>query len=280
MPLGGLLYVWRVNVAFKSEVQCNNDVLCNSFIDAHVMIPILMYHQIGQPSPRGTYLRGATVHPQRFANQMRLLKMLGYTGVSMRDALPYLRGEKQGKVVAITFDDGYVNVLENAMPVLLKHGFTATNYMVAGLLGKDNGWAQTKGAPPANLMNAEQMRQWHAAGLEVGSHTMDHVYLSKVGQTEAVRQLQMSKSVLEDITQAEVQSFCYPFGDESLEVREWVKAAGYSNATATFRGLAHEGDDLFALPRVSILRSTHLFNFWQKCCTLREEKKRQQHSDA
>ncbi|MGO3890500.1 MAG: polysaccharide deacetylase family protein [Paenalcaligenes sp.] len=238
-----------------------------------MMIPILMYHQIGQPSPRGTYLRGATVHPRRFANQMRLLKMLGYTGVSMKDALPYLRGEKQGKVVAITFDDGYVNVLENALPILLKHGFTATNYMVSGL--QDNGWAQAKGALPSELMNADQLRQWHAAGLEVGSHTIDHVYMTKVGKEEGVRQLRESKAVLENITQDEVQSFCYPFGDQSLEVREWVREAGYSNATATFRGLAHAGDDMFALPRVSILRSTHLFNFWQKCCTPREEKKRQ-----
>lgn len=66
------------------------------------MVPILMYHQIGIPAARGAYLRGATVHPRRFANQMLLLKRLGYRGVSLKEGMPYIRGEKQGKVVVIT----------------------------------------------------------------------------------------------------------------------------------------------------------------------------------
>ena len=95
------------------------------------MIPILMYHQIGVPAPKGSPYRGLTVHPTDFRRQMTWLKRLGYRGLSMAQLMPYLRGEKQGKVVGISFDDGYRNVFQNAMPVLDELGFTATNYIVA-----------------------------------------------------------------------------------------------------------------------------------------------------
>lgn len=90
-------------------------------------IPILMYHQIGEPAPRGTPYRGLTVHPASFRRQMTWLRRFGYRGLSMRDLMPYVRGERSGKVFGITFDDGYRNVHRNAMPVLGELGFTATN---------------------------------------------------------------------------------------------------------------------------------------------------------
>ena len=84
-----------------------------------------MYHQIGEPNPKGTPFRGLTVHPDSFARQMRWMRRLGYRGLSMRDVMPYVRGERQGKVFGVTFDDGYRNVHRNAMPVLSELGFTA-----------------------------------------------------------------------------------------------------------------------------------------------------------
>lgn len=239
------------------------------------MIPILMYHQIDIPPAKGAYLRGASVHPKRFENQMKWLHRFGYRGVSMKELLPYLRGEKQGKVVGLTFDDGYVNVFQNALPVLQKLGFSATNYIVSGELSGANYWAQPSGAIHADLMTAEQVRCWHEAGCEVGSHTVNHVYMDQVDTVEAMKQLTDSKAALEALIQAEVESFCYPYGAENLEVRKLAQQAGYSNATATFTGLANASDDMYALPRISIIRSTHPLRFLQKCFTTLEEKKRQ-----
>ena len=54
-------------------------------------IPILMYHQIGEPNPKGTPFRGLTVHPSDFTRQMRWMRRLGYRGLSMRDVMPYAR---------------------------------------------------------------------------------------------------------------------------------------------------------------------------------------------
>ena len=97
-------------------------------------IPILMYHQIDLPAPRGSRFRGLTVHPSSFRRQMTWMHRLGYQGLSMRDLMPYLGGERTGKVFGITFDDGFRNVHQHALPVLRQLGFTSTNYFVANHL--------------------------------------------------------------------------------------------------------------------------------------------------
>ncbi|MEN9670911.1 MAG: hypothetical protein RL018_1188, partial [Pseudomonadota bacterium] len=89
-------------------------------------IPILVYHQIAEAPKKGAPFRGLYVSPAAFARQMGWLKFLGYQGLSMTDLQPYLKGEKTGKVVGITFDDGYLNNLTLALPVLQKHGFSST----------------------------------------------------------------------------------------------------------------------------------------------------------
>jgi peptidoglycan/xylan/chitin deacetylase (PgdA/CDA1 family) len=238
------------------------------------MVPILMYHQIGEPPPRGTPYRGLTVHPATFRRQMRWLRRLGYRGLSMRDIMPYVRGEKHGKVVGITFDDGYRNVYRNALPVLKETGFTATNYFVVHQLGGGNVWDYEKGIGHSDLMSEVEMRDWAGQGMEVGSHTLDHPYLPKLDDAEAERQIRLSRTELEQVLDEEVTAFCYPYGGEERRLREMVRAAGYTNATTTAGGLARADDDPFGLPRITVSRSTHLLRFLQKCMTRLEERHR------
>ncbi|MFA5521922.1 MAG: polysaccharide deacetylase family protein [Castellaniella sp.] len=233
-----------------------------------------MYHQVGQPAPRGTPYRGLTVHPGDFRRQMRWLHRLGYRGLSMAQLMPYLRGEREGKVVGITFDDGYRNVFENALPVLLEAGFTATNYFVARKLGEGNSWDYEKGIPHSDLMSLEEVRAWLRAGQEAGSHTLDHVHLPELSPELAAWQIRQSRHELEQALDTEVSAFCYPYGDESPALRAMVLEAGYTNATTTERGLARSDDDVFGLPRVTVARSTHLLRFLQKCLTSLEDRKR------
>lgn len=238
------------------------------------MIPILMYHQIGLPAPKGSPYRGLTVHPRDFRRQMVWLKRFGYRGLSMAQVLPYIRGERQGKVVGISFDDGYRNVFQNALPVLDELGFTATNYFVARHLDGSNFWDQSKGVPHSGLMSLPELRAWSAAGHEVGSHTLDHVRLNELSPELAAYQIQQSKRELENLVQQEVSAFCYPYGHYTPCIRDQVAAAGYSNATTTRRGLARPQDDVLQLPRVTVSRSTHIVRFLQKCLTKLEDKRR------
>ncbi len=238
------------------------------------MIPILMYHQIAVPPPKGTRLRGSTVHPKRFAQQMRWLKRLGYTGLSLQELVPYLAGEKTGKVVGVTFDDGYQNVYDNALPVLTELGFSSTNFIVSGELDGENTWAQHTGSPKAKLMCADGLRHWVQSGQEIGSHTVSHVRLAQVDPEQARLQIQQSKQDLEQLLQQEITSFAYPYGSYNSQAQALVAAAGYRQAVTTERGLAQANDSVHALPRVTILRSTHLIHFLRKVLTGYENTKR------
>ncbi len=238
------------------------------------MIPILTYHQVGMPAPRGTRYRGLTVHPSDFKRQMAWLRRLGYRGLSMRDLLPYLQGIRKGKVIGITFDDGFSNVHKHALPVLHDCDFTATNYFVARQFSGGNVWDARNGVPHSPLMSVEQMREWAQAGMEVGSHTLDHPHLPELSPELADFQIRQSKLELEDALGAPVTAFCYPYGDESPEIRRMVRDAGYLTATTTVRGLARPDDDLYGLPRVTVARTTHIVRFLQKCLTRLEDKRR------
>ncbi len=235
-------------------------------------IPILMYHQIDTRPERGTPLRGLVVSPGAFARQMQLLKALGYQGLSMSALMPYLLGHQQGKVCGITFDDGYVNNLDHALPVLKQHGFSATCYLVSSQLGGSNVWDHDKGIAPQQLMSAAQARQWIAGGQEVGAHTQTHADLTQLPAPAAYEEIALCKRQLEEATGAAVQQFCYPYGHYQPQHVEQVRQAGYAGATTTARGRAVAGSAVWELPRVPVMGSVWLAQFWRKLATGYEDR--------
>ena len=237
-------------------------------------IPILMYHQVDEPPPSGTPMRGMVVSPASFARQMKLLKLLGYRGLALRELMPYLRGEQTGKVVGITFDDGYRNNLENALPVLKSNGFTGTCYAVSRALGGTNSWDSALGVPPKQLMGREEFRAWLDGGMEVGAHSRDHIDLLRCPTDAARDQIAGCRYDLENALGTEVRHFCYPYGRYKAEHEQLAEAAGYHTATTVQRGRARAGDSLFALPRVLIAQSTNLGHLLLKLKTGYEDKRR------
>jgi len=235
-------------------------------------IPIFMYHQIDKPPQRGTALRGLIVAPYSFAWQMRLLRWMGYQGLSMRDLEPYLQGEKQGKVVGITFDDGYQNNLDNALPILLKNGFTATCYAVSSLIGGTNLWDKGK-VEEKPLMTLENWRTWRDAGMDIGSHTRTHADLTGLSADEARNEITLSKRELEDAIGCEIRHFCYPYGLFTPPHSAITKESGFITATTTQRGRVVAGDDLYALRRVLITRSTNVFQYLLKLISTYEDRR-------
>ncbi|NLS21217.1 polysaccharide deacetylase family protein [Rhizobium sp. P40RR-XXII] len=151
-------------------------------------ISILRYSQIADPAEQGIYLRYRTVSPSNFRIQMRRLKRLGFTGLSLRDLQPYLRGEKSGRVFGITFDNGFRSVHTHALPILQELQFTATSYFVASQVSGFNIWDSPVGAPYSRCMSKEEILEWMQMGQEVGAHSLDHIALTEVSTTEARRQ--------------------------------------------------------------------------------------------
>ncbi|NBS76084.1 MAG: polysaccharide deacetylase family protein [Betaproteobacteria bacterium] len=237
-------------------------------------IPILTYHHTEQAPPKGFALRSLWVSPSSFATQMQWLARLGYTGLSMSELMPYLCGEKKGKVVGITLDDGYQSNLLHALPILKNMGFSATCYVVSGKLGQHNAWDEALGMAQATLMGVEEMRTWVDAGMEVGSHTCSHADLNQISLAEARQELLQSKSDLENLLQKPVTQFCYPYGHFSPEHESLVSQSGYVAATTTHRGRACTTDRMTALPRVPVVRSTYSPQFLLKVLTRYEDSKR------
>ena len=223
-------------------------------------IPILMYHSIAK-MPKGTIMRGLHVPPKRFALQMKLLKILGYKGLSINELRPYLKGEKTGKVVGLTFDDGYKNNVTSALPILKKNNFSATCYLVSQNIGGINHWDIDKGIPKNPMMNKKEIQSWIDAGMEIGSHTQNHVFLTKINQIDVVNEINNSKADLEKEFGVSVNHFCYPYGDYNNDIVSATKRAGYQTATTVNRGRVNTDDGLLTLRRVPITHHTlpHLF---------------------
>ena len=125
---------------------------------SNLKIPILMYHSI-ESAPKNSVMRSLNVNPKSFKFQMWILNLLGYKCLSIKRLMPYLRGEKSGKVVGITFDDGYKNNLTFAAPVLIKYNFSATCYVVSERIGSYNQWDIKKGIAKKSLMNKNDIQE-------------------------------------------------------------------------------------------------------------------------
>ncbi len=237
-------------------------------------IPVLVYHQIDIAPVKGSPFRSLYVSPGAFSRQMRLLKWLGYTGLSMTGLQPYLSGEKQGKVVGITFDDGYLNNLHHALPVLARCGFSSTCYAVSSLLGKTNIWDADIGIAQTPLMNEAQIRQWMAGGQEIGSHTRSHINLLASGDEVSAAEISQGRRELEAAVQSPINHFCYPYGRYEARHKAMVAEQGFVTATTTQRSRCHAGCDLLEIPRVPVLRSTSLPMFWVKLASGYEDRRK------
>lgn len=224
------------------------------------VIPILTYHNIGK-APAGATHRGLYLSAEKFRLHLDALERHGYRGVSMDRGLPVLRGEKHDRIAIITFDDGYVDTFEKALPALEAKGFTATCYFVAGRLGDFNVWDSDEVRVRKPLMGLRHAREWLAAGMGVGSHTVNHPRLTHLDRHAMQREIVESKTMLEQALGTSVDHFCFPYGDHDAACTRAVIEAGYSTGVTTQRGRVHPGASLHALPRIgnSGNRSANIF---------------------
>lgn len=217
-------------------------------------IQILIYHRIGNFPERMPSHRGQYCHLPRFKAQMVALRLAGFNVIGMDDACSGLRGEKTlpSRPVVLTFDDGYLDFLECAAPILKSHGYPATVYAVSGMLGKTNAWVSSENLQTAPLMGAGQLRQVQAMGFTVGSHSRTHPRLADIDTAHVASELADSKAMLEDILGAQVDHVCYPYGSHDLRTLTAAAQAGYKSGTTTRRAAATGDDDLLSLPRKAV----------------------------
>jgi peptidoglycan/xylan/chitin deacetylase (PgdA/CDA1 family) len=186
------------------------------------------------------------VPPERFETQMLHLKRRGLCGVSINELTRAVRRGSARRLVGLTFDDGYENFLYAALPVLERFGFSATVFMVAGMLGKENIWDQT---PQMRLLGEDSVREIPKRGMEVGSHGMNHVRLSDLEPEPLKQEVSGSRQVLSEVLDKAVEGFCYPYGSLDGRVAQAVRQAGYAYACAYKMPGAR---DVYGIPRIYV----------------------------
>ena len=214
------------------------------------MTPILMYHSISVNAPHP--FRQFAVAPDRFDEQMRSLADEGYTALTVTEYVRVRHSEayrRSSKRVVLTFDDGFADFHEHALPILAKFGFTATLYVVSGHVGGHSRWLEKANSKHLKLVNWSQLSEIAAQGIEIGAHTVTHPALDMLPLEHAKQQIVRSKRELEDRLGQQIDSFAYPYGFYSKAVRDLVVAAGYRSACAVRYATSHAHDDGFALSR-------------------------------
>lgn len=206
--------------------------------------PILTYHKLG-PRPGRVRLKGLYLSQALFRRQLEELRAAGFTN----GALESCAGPAIPRRIVLTFDDGHVNVLRHGLEPLATTGFRAIQFLVANLLGKYNQWDVPLGEAPEPIMDTGQVREWLAAGHEIGSHTLNHPYLTRIPKAEAAEEIKASRKQLQDWFGRPIDHFCYPYGDWNEALRDLVREAGYKTACTTVPGINTAGDSPFALKR-------------------------------
>jgi peptidoglycan/xylan/chitin deacetylase (PgdA/CDA1 family) len=220
--------------------------------------PILTYHKLG-PRPRRTRLKGLYVSARLFRRQLTELRAAGFSSGTLEACV----GPSAERRMVVTFDDGYASTLEHGRESLAETSFRAIQFLVADLLGRTNEWDRSTGEVLEPLMDVAHVRDWLAAGHEIGSHTLSHPWLTRLPLPAAREEITGSKKALEDRFGRPVVHFCYPYGDWNDRVRELVIEAGYTTACTTEPGINTTATDPFALRRITArYRSRNWKNLW------------------
>jgi peptidoglycan/xylan/chitin deacetylase (PgdA/CDA1 family) len=217
---------------------------------------ILMYHRVGMPPADAPdpYLYETAL---ALDDHLTRAKAAGLRFVSLNEATA--DGKPQPNTLAVTFDDGCLSTLTEALPVLVKHRVKAIQFIVAGRIGGRNEWDLCKDDVPTPLMDESQIREWLAAGQEIGSHTMTHRNLRKVSAAEAREEISSSKRRLEDVFGLPIRHFAYPYGGWRVQmVREMVIEAGYESACVTDFGVSSSAEERWNLRRITPMTGSRL----------------------
>jgi peptidoglycan/xylan/chitin deacetylase (PgdA/CDA1 family) len=207
-----------------------------------------MYHSVSSvPEPS---LRSLAVPPARLREQLTALKVAGYRLTGLSEAVDLHGAGSTEKIVALTFDDGYVDFLDSGLPVLADLNASATLYMSVGHVGEAASWLGPHAPAFGPLMTWRQLREVAAAGVEIGSHSLIHHPLDVLPAAQLDREILESRDRLADEMQRPIRSFCYPHGYHGPRVRAAVARVGHDNACEVGRRLHTSGDHALAIPRL------------------------------
>lgn len=222
------------------------------------MRAVLTYHSIDESGS------AISVHPDDFRRHIRWLGEHA-TWVVPLHAIP---DSSERDAIAITFDDGFLNFEQIALPLLREYKLPATLFVVSHHVGGTNSWRgtgrQTR-IPTLPLLGWPGIARAASEGIEIGSHTQTHPVLGLLDPAELAREVRDSRADIVRELAITPSSFCYPYGDTNTDVQRAVADAGYSIAVTTELAAAQAGvDDPLLIPRIDAyyLRQAGLLESW------------------
>jgi len=222
---------------------------------------ILMYHAITDDS--GTPEWPWAVSLGRLRAQLDYLAGEGWATPTMSELLA-APGRWPQRTAAITFDDGYANNLA-ACEALQKRGMCATWFIVSGSIGQAPAWP-AMGRPGGRLLDVVELREMSSAGMEIGSHTVNHIRLTEVDEDRRCFELEYSRRQIEDALGGQVRSFAYPYGAWDDTCVAAVRDAGYHSACTTRTGWALRDGNPFLLRRLTVFNTDTVGSLARKLC--------------
>ncbi len=217
---------------------------------------ILTYHHIGDCPPEQADHPGLWVSETSFDRQLAFLRAGGWKGVTLCDILAALRGGQAlpRRWVCLTFDDGWRDNFTRALPILARHGFPATVFMVTG---------RVRTGPPSGAwdeyLSAKEIAAMMKQSVVFGSHTRTHPRLTSISKAVARVEIQRSRDELSALIGESPAWFCYPYGNFSPIIASIVRDCGYVGAVSTIRDNRLSPDQQYWLPRVMVMGDTTTF---------------------
>lgn len=172
------------------------------------------------------------VHPRSFRRQIDLALQHGFSFVTLDE---YVQNPSPYRI-ALTFDDGYASIYRHAFPILQNHGIQATVFVIAGYIGQYDTWDVNFGGIRFLHLNWPQLEALHQAGWQIESHSLYHNDLSRIDRVQCLRELLLSKQMIERRLHSQVRYISFPFGNSNKQVIELCQRAGYAGGVVMSRG--------------------------------------------
>ena len=243
-----------------------------NFFRRNQQVVVLMYHSIDRSGWK------LSVTPEMFERQMRYLAQKGWA-VSLQDVVAYANGEKKlsAHAVAVTFDDGYRDLLTTVLPVITKHRIPITIFVPSDVSVRSGERAKH------DICTWEEFRVLQHTGIvSIESHSRTHAHLSRLSSHQLAEEMKGSADDIERELGIRPRYHAYPYGERSFAIEEEA-AKAYSAAFGITEGLIRRGDNLFRLKRVQIDSTMNFLLFrlrltsaveWNRCIvdTLRHRR--------
>jgi peptidoglycan/xylan/chitin deacetylase (PgdA/CDA1 family) len=164
--------------------------------------------------------------------------------------------------VAITFDDGFVSVIENALPELALRKIPSTLFIPSGCLGENPGWLEQAIENRFEVIATEdQLKTLNGELVLLGSHGVSHSKLVSLSEEKAKNEIVESKRTLEALTGHPVKLLAFPFGAFNKELVKWARQAGYERVFSIWPRMAFSEPHEFVTGRVVVSPNDWLFEF-------------------